>query len=847
MLINLTTKVGRSALRICLYACVSFLFFSSCNSVKVHPKKVHFIAREVQSQKGLEDVQIDIVDPDGNSVLDETIKTDELGYAQLKVKDLKDYTKTKLDTGYFSLVYTKNFASTGPRKDKLPLNKYLKVYDLYLDSENAGSARLLVRKDEELTADMHYHVSMRTHNLFGHLLHDKDSHTPPENVNWYKDYKKLKVFYKGKWKKPYIGKVKFPADTDKQKRRRDKLKTLIEQQWIKPKSGANKLTHFTQATHPHIKEGNVYLAFNCFSPFEHTVANKWSKRNANSLLITGASMKWLKKIGWINGRMTHWENFKQEYETISNQSKGGHGFGWRFYDQSVNLTENKPTIINVVEGAHIFQDTLFPHELRYDLANRPSKESRNLLNKMIKLNYLATGSASKAYFDSLLGPVADKVELKSKAILDLLLLDDPVQEIGNIGWKRLADTAKLVIDQFIDSLLIKEITDNIDEFKNLSGPPVWMLAMGHLTYNGMVGHAPGLDGGSWLTNLIARKNYNIRVSDDPTYRDQWTSVFFTIPGVNKFGKAAINRLVSRKNGHRVLMDLKHCDFFTRKYFFEEIMLDKVNKNADGSPKVDHPPICSHCGATGLPSPYYSPLTDEYSLLQSPSTTTFYPFGINIYDEEIEMICQNGGIIGIPLEQRVLGGYINKRQVRDYKISVRGHIKEKVTYIQNRRRNNKRWFYYFFVQNDDVIKDAIDYTENTMGVEQRDRTDRLRRYKRILDCTSTDYISAEPFLQNLFYFVDKSGLPVDEAWDRICIGSDLDGLIDPIDICPSASHYPKFKQRLKQFIPIFLKIRKANDPSAHDYAHYFDSAAEVDTALTKVFYLSLRNFTQTYFK
>jgi hypothetical protein len=96
--------------------------------------------------------------------------------------------------------------------------------------------------------------------------------------------------------------------------------------------------------------------------------------------------------------------------------------------------------------------------------------------------------------------------------------------------------------------------------------------------------------------------------------------------------------------------------------------------------------------------------------------------------------------------------------------------------------------------------------------------------------------------------------------NICIGSDFDGLIDPLNICPTASHYPEFKEKLKVLIPLFLVMRKEferNDRllgAYKEYAKYFDTADSskpekftLEDALDGLFYYNLKNFTQNNFQ
>lgn len=887
---------GRIGLALLYLTVVSY----SCNTLKLPPKKIGFFVRDIRSGFPLSDVPIHLLRSNGDSITQD-IRTNEFGYFELKKKQLRNG-GIAYDLHNYRLVSRRavpNGNALTTVSDTLVLNNYHHYYDCYLDGSPFSLKEPQPLPDALLVADMHYHVSMRVQNLFGTRIYGDlgEKEGVPENINWYKDLKKLKVLHNGRWKKPYIGPLdpKKVARGGKWKRRSDKFATLTNTPFVRPPKGSssNYLTHFTQATHPHMKQGRVGLAFNAISPFEHSVSNTPGKRRVSNALVTGAPLQWLRRIGWRKDTLTHWANFNLEYATLAGQKRDFNDFYWRFFTAGTNLKDNIPTVVSVVEGSHILQDQFFPHVFDYNLEDRTERQDKDLFNYAIRAGALLEGSESKMLFDSIFQPMvhdkvaklggSDSMSTASKVVIQSLLDNRGTQMLSRREWNDLGAEEQDSIGMYVDDLLFKELDQNIDSLKQLNDPPVMMVTVAHLTYNGMVGHSPNLDGGKFPTNVVAQKNFNIRVSDDPTYRRQWSGVFFTIPGVNKFGKRVIDRLVSRQNGHRIFIDLKHCDYSARKYFFEEVMIDTVrsvilkkgtkvitdtliNRNADQRVVKEYddqymldynlvsydtvriPPICSHCCVTGLPNDYSSPLNDDYALLRSPSTTTFNPFSINLFDEEIRTICTNDGIIGIPLEQRVLGGYINKKVVRDYKIKRNGEEVRNRVYRNRRWTNVRRLFRHYRLHDSLLIKTALDYTRDTMQVPLRKGDALLKRERCILKRTQDDYISVAPFLANLFHIIDHSDLPTEQAWDHICIGSDLDGLIDPIDLCPTAGHYPYFHTRLKQFIPVFLAIRAKNDPSGRvrGMDDYFNENFTIDQALNKLFYLSLRDFTDKYF-
>ena len=806
---------------------LSMTFQFGCGSLKLPPKEIHVVVRESNSGKLVEGALMIVLNKNDQIV---STKTDALGHVLLDVKKLSPLSRKQVDLDSYHLVCHHTFthnSSTVSDTVRIPMNNYLSIYDLYLTDPNATP------KPVAKVADMHYHVSLKAQNYFGVDLYEDDIHRTdfPSNLTWSKFYNKLCVLQDGKYRKPYFGEIDWEKVSQGKRswqRKKAKMETLLNQKWVRPKGKSNSLKAYTQATNPHIKEGSVYLAFNAITPFEHGLANDGKKRFVSTNLKSGAPKKWLRRIGHKKDKLaiSHWDNFLSEHRLIANQDTTLNNFRWKFLksgDELKNGGDSVPFIVNVVEGAHILHHKAFPHAIGFDLTRRTDRQNRKLFDELEAKGLL----------------VSDNDDIYGNIISQQSALNTGRQLESRKAWKDKEVQLKisLIEDEraIVDKIYMKEIRDNVTKLKALD-PPIHMVTPAHLSYNGMMGHAPAIDDGSFFTNLIARKVYAIRVSDDPLYQGQWKGLFYSVPGPNKFGKAVLCDLASDTNGHKILLDLKHMDFIGRKFFFDSVMV-----------QYNVPPICSHCAATGLSGSYYSPFNDEYSILRAPFTTKYYPFSINLFDGEIADICENDGIIGIPLEQRVLGGYINKKELRNYKIDAGGNI-DSLKQSRTRRYKNISDLFRCYAKAKNVhVVAATDYTRQVMGV-QDDRVSKKHfdKKNKVLKITCEEYISAEPFIQNLFYLIDHSNKSGPDAWKHICIGSDLDGIIDPLDICPTASQYPHFKERLRQFIPIFLEIRKINAGQQSVKTDYFDHGMTLDEALDYVFYQSLKSFTEKYF-
>jgi len=817
----------------------------SCAPKIKQAKVTHIVVRSANTNKLLKGVEISVVDTRAMKPTSFKLgQTDELGYFQINWKKTK-YSGPDTNLAVVYSIEVVGEETSYVSADTMRLFKYFKLLDLYLPTQNELLDKAVVVKP---VADMHYHLSTRVHNLFGDKLYsveNRRNNSVPSNLNAYQDIRKIRVLYNGKWRRPYLGRLDLGKSNPSTRTldRRGRMTALLDQKWLRPRhsKGSNKLRQYTQATHPHLVHGEVKLAYNVITPFEHGLANTGGKRFAHKVFVTQSSPKWLKILGG-KGHVTQWENFLWEWNYNKRQAGFYNHYKWASLTDGKQLKDESPYIVHVIEGAHALQDDLFPARLDYNIANRTPKESWQLFTDISQVGVLDSLNEYGDPYHGLLKHLRLQVTDRSLDELEIIgKLNKPKEGISYREWLDIRPQFRRKINGFVDSLLTLELTDNVQKIKqNKNGnPPIAMVTIAHLSYNGMFGHAPNLNGGAFITKLFARKNYNLKVSDFKGYKKQWGDAFFAIPGINKFGKTVIDSLVSEREGyHRILIDLKHSDYMTREYFYDSIM---YQVNVEKGVVDTIPPICSHCAVTGLPSSYFSPLVDEFSLLNSFSTTTFYPFGINLYDEEIMQICQNGGIVGIPLFQNVLGGNINKKQKRNFKIQdTIINYNEK----QNLRRAKeiKKYLKYLYNNDSPLLHAALGYTKNDMKVSDPER---------IFEITTEDFLSAEPFLQNLFYLVDHSGYnatDIDKAWQHICIGSDLDGLIDPIDIVPTASVYPHFRSRLTQFIPLFLNYRKeitsTDKKSYHSYPFYFsETGISLEKAMDQLFYESLKDFTR----
>ena len=101
---------------------------------------------------------------------------------------------------------------------------------------------------------------------------------------------------------------------------------------------------------------------------------------------------------------------------------------------------------------------------------------------------------------------------------------------------------------------------------------------------------------------------------------------------------------------------------------------------------------------------------------------FYPFAINLYNEEVKMICERGGLIGIPLEERVLGGFINNKLEYPVKLKNKNNRIVEISTQGISRRNTFTLISlsYLKEKNNKELADVLGFYRSELGsIDQGD--------------------------------------------------------------------------------------------------------------------------------
>ncbi len=314
---------------------------------------------------------------------------------------------------------------------------------------------------------------------------------------------------------------------------------------------------------------------------------------------------------------------------------------------------------------------------------------------------------------------------------------------------------------------INDVLDNIDYVKNKNNwtYPPFFVALSHHFYNGLSGHAKSIYQstrlGQWFSRLL---------SQDEGKDTQ----------INVNGWKVINRLLCTdgdiNNTRRILIDVKHMSVTARKEYYCFVQLNNLNTE-----KIKIPIIFSHGGYSGCKT--MNELIDQKDTDEkyNNSYSEFNICSINLADDEIKIINDSEGLIGLNLDQRILSG----RKVVDK--------------APKPRKNNLSKVYEYWGKQ--VFKNIIGILKAV--IDDPNATDTQKKH----------------------------------IWNCICIGSDFDGMINPVDGCISAQDYKKLKVQL---IKLFNEWHKTDGKK-------YGIIITPDKIVEKIFFTNAYEFAKMNFK
>ncbi|TLX73484.1 hypothetical protein E9993_15335 [Labilibacter sediminis] len=303
---------------------------------------------------------------------------------------------------------------------------------------------------------------------------------------------------------------------------------------------------------------------------------------------------------------------------------------------------------------------------------------------------------------------------------------------------------------------INKILDRVKELKKASPVRLFYVTLTHISQNVFANHC-----------------YAIKVLPKRRFFPQTN-------GISNDGYKVIEALLSEENGKPILIDIKHLSLASRIEFYS---------------KYNHRPIiASHAAVTGC-SYKNKPIFkirkknnhDVYKVKYTRQRgyfpgTFFNPDSINLYDEDIKEIIKSNGIIGLILDERVLG--FSKRPTSKEFIS---DLEWSKFISPDEIRHMKE-----LTPEEDLLDDLEDEKEESEE-EMLLAGHGPKRSKQF------EELHLLHLLNNIIHIIMIGKNMGVDASKHITIGSDFDGLINAVDCCLFASEYSDLRKKLKETI------------------------------------------------
>ncbi len=281
-------------------------------------------------------------------------------------------------------------------------------------------------------------------------------------------------------------------------------------------------------------------------------------------------------------------------------------------------------------------------------------------------------------------------------------------------------------DQVIHNPEVHQSTlDNITKIKSTWEYVPLYVTMSHHFYNGMLGHARSIPDGA--ASFLLHQQVGLNEPVNPRGEE----VIDCLLGIGKY----------KGNGRRILIDTKHMSVAARIWYYNKI----ANYNSGKDPLERIPVIASHMGYGDHNQILDSIVLPDTDKTKYEKSASFNPWSINLSKEEINIIVESGGIIGLNLDQRILSG--EKR------------IKKSKKFSNREIKNNDKEVVQFWTQQ---------IGENIIGIA-----------KAVVDSDITE--------------VEKI-----KVWNSICLGTDFDGMINPTDSFIVADEFQNLMDDLKVY-------------------------------------------------
>ena len=267
--------------------------------------------------------------------------------------------------------------------------------------------------------------------------------------------------------------------------------------------------------------------------------------------------------------------------------------------------------------------------------------------------------------------------------------------------------------------------------------------------------------------------------------------------------------------NRIMIDIKHLSLVSRQDLY-------ALRKTPAYQSINQPVICTHAGFTGISIKEIPDYLDfqprktsggyamvrqgkpvKYGKDERPS---FNASSINLYDEDIFEILSSDGIIGISMDRRILG----YQKFED--INVRTHdFPLETEYVSNHELD------FFLTAGQDI---------QTVKIGSAFEDDKCLGWDEIYEEGQVNPSLGEHhtryFMAHILHMIKvarQHNLDVNKVLTQVCIGSDFDGLINPIAMCYTIDGIAYFKSQVERDFVAFAEEAGVALPEGFDVKNF----------------------------
>jgi microsomal dipeptidase-like Zn-dependent dipeptidase len=321
-------------------------------------------------------------------------------------------------------------------------------------------------------------------------------------------------------------------------------------------------------------------------------------------------------------------------------------------------------------------------------------------------------------------------------------------------------------------LFIESIITNIDRVKSTWEHTPFFVTMSHHYYNHLCGHSPS------LASLV--KFTNPQTGGAPNAQGYDTNYFSL--GLRPWTMKIVAHLLKRENSRgepvrRILIDTKHMSPQARLDYYAIVDQRKQYYNDP------IPIVVSHSAVSGRKEIARTIANDLELYADEEQPSRFFFDGvINLFDDEIQRVVASDGIIGLMIDERRIMG---KDIPPEAGISA--------TNFKKVGKVNRKLMHDWTMMKQRHVWGELDAASFDTDMKQC-----LQVMAPLLDQLRPAYLSV--IFRQIFHVLDL--VPTAEApakgWDHIALGTDYDGVINPIDIYRQSSDMISLKKDLIDF-------------------------------------------------